>query len=524
MSKKHWLLLPLGGVLMGLCLAFPQIGFLQWLAPVPALYFFFRAATDESFRLRRLYLVGFCYFFSFYLVVFHWFIDLYPMDFAGVSKGEAALLVFICWFGLSLLQTVFSALVLPLFGAICRTKFMRTRPLLLPFLFAAQYTVSEWSQTLTWMGVPWARLPLAQIDYGVIVGSAALFGSYFLTFAVMAVAGLLAFLLLDRKRMRFCLIAASAVFLVNLAAGIVGYATANPTKGEPVVVAAVQGNVGSDRKWTSGSRDKTFVIYEEYTKAAAEAGAEIVVFPETFVPDWVTPGFGLQKYLSDLAIEYDVTVICGAFHTDDEGLDYNAMFVIYPDGSIAETVYAKRHLVPFGEYVPLRPVVETLLPVLADIGMLQADLEPGKDSALIETSAGKVGGIICFDSIYEELTRDSVRDGANLLILPTNDSWFTDSRGIYMHHAQARLRAIESGRWIVRAADTGISALVSPNGKSFEDQPPLKEGMALGTVYAREGRTLYSVIGNLFVYLLIAAVLAVPAYSAVCLFYEKKNK
>ena len=208
----------------------------------------------------------------------------------------------------------------------------------------------------------------------------------------------------------------------------------------------------------------------------------------------------------------------------DENRQDPNIFAVYPDGTIDENVYAKRHLVPFGEYVPWRPFIEVVFPMLADIGMLSDDLAPGTDSALFDTVNGRIGALLCFDSIYETLTRDSVLDGAELLILPTNDSWFTDSRGVYMHHAQARLRAIESGRWIVRAADTGISSVIAPDGESYAEQPPLVEGMALYTATARDNVTLYTRIGNLLVWLLIAAVLALPVAEAVWWHQNRRTK
>ncbi len=524
-KKYVWLLLPAGGALTGLCLAFPKIGFLEWFSMLPALLFLFSIAADKTVRYRRLYLFGFLYYFAFYMTALHWFLNLYPMEFLGVTKGEAVGLVAICWVGLSLLQTVFASLVFPLFGALCRTRVMTRLSILVPALFAAQYVIAEWSQTLTWMGVPWARLSLGQIEYGALAGAAAFFGSYFITFAIVLVNGYLAFACLHRKsfsRVRVCAAVAAGAFLCNLSLGAVGYFTAAPEKGTPVVVAAVQGNVGSDLKWTSNSRIKSYEVYEKYTAEAAAVGAEIVVFPETFIPSSLSERTDLGKYVSRLAKTYGVTILCGAFHSDHEGNEYNAVFAVYPDGSIDDTVYAKRHLVPFGEYVPWRPFVEFVLPMLADIGMLAEDLSPGTGSALFDTEHGKIGALLCFDSIYEELTQDSVCDGAVLLVLPTNDSWFTDSRGIYMHHAQARLRAIESGRWIVRAADTGISSVIAPDGSSHSDQPPMREGMALHTAYLRDNVTLYMRIGNLVVWLLIAAVVAVP--SAELAIYLRKRR
>ena len=524
MKKYAWLLLPLSGVLMGLCLAFPVLGVLEWIAMVPALLFLFTVAPKREIGYRRLYLFGFCYYFFFYLTSLHWFLNLYPMEFLGVSRGEAVMLVAVCWVGLTLLQTIFAALVFPFFGRLCRTKTIEKFPLLLPLLFAAQYVIAEWSQTLTWLGVPWARLALGQINYGLVTGGAALLGSYFITLSLVLVNAYLAFLILHRRtlsRVRICAVIAAGVLVLQLGVGAVGHLMANPDEGTPVVVAAVQGNVGSDLKWTANSRQKSYEIYEKYTAEAAARGAAFVVFPETFIPDELTERTALGKFVQELAVKYGITVFCGAFHTDESG-EYNAVFAVYPDGTIDENFYAKRHLVPFGEYVPWRPFIEVVFPMLADIGMLSEDLAPGTDSALFDTVDGKIGALLCFDSIYENLTRDSVRDGAELLILPTNDSWFTDSRGVYMHHAQARLRAIESGRFIVRAADTGISAVISPDGESHAEQPPLVEGMALYTATVRENVTLYTRIGNLLVGLLIAAVLALSACEIV-LWYKRRH-
>lgn len=509
MKGKRWLiLLPFGGILSALCLIFPKIGALQWLAMAPALLWLLsRAFADEKLSLRRFYGAGALYFLSFYLTIYHWFFYLYPMEFAGVTRTEAAVLVVICWLGLSLLQTVASAFTFPLFALLARVRLVRARPWLAPFLFAALYTVFEWAQTFTWMGVPWARLPLGQLESGFLLGSAALFGSYFLTFALVAVNGLVAASLFWLDRARLCFVAAAAVFAVNALAGAVGVALARTEAGEPLTVAAVQGNVGSTGKWTEENNRQILEIYEKYTAEAAAAGADVVVFPETFLPyDFDT----IDLYVTGLATDYHVTVMCGALLVRGDEV-YNGLFTVYPDGSAEETVYVKRHLVPFGEYVPWRPFIETVIPPLADLNMLSGDFSPGTDSAVIHAPFGNVGGLICFDSIYESLTLDSVRDGAGILVLITNDSWFSDSAAVYMHSGQARLRAIESGRWIVRSADTGISSVIDPRGATHGELPPLVEGVSIATAYVGGARTLYSCIGNTFVYLLLAAVAALPA-------------
>lgn len=511
------LLLPLGAALSALCLIYPKIGFIQWMAMIPALYYLFSRVERTDLRYRRAYGLGFLYFYSFYLVIWHWFVDLYPMEFAGVTKGEAILLIAICWFGLSLLQALLSALTLPVLLFLSRTRLLKKYPVLLPFLFASVYTVAEWAQTISWAGVPWARLVLGQSACGVLFGGAALFGSYFVTFAIVAVNGLAAYAILHLDRVRFCAAVCAATFLLALAAGMIGYFTA-PTGGENgVIVAAVQGNVGSSEKWTSTSNIRSYEVYEKYTAEAKAKGAQMVLFPETFMPYRITESSSLGVYVRGLAKKYEITIRCGAFYYDaDNEKLYNGLFTVYPDGSIDEVVYAKRRLVPFGEFVPMRPVVETLVPPLADMGMLSEDLDAGTDSAIVDTEIGMVGSLICFDSIYEGLTLDAVRDGAEVICLSTNDSWFLDSIGIYMHHRQAQLRAVESGRYIIRSADTGVSSVISPNGRAEAELPPLVDGVSIATVYPTAQRTLYSYIGNAIVYLMIAAELALAADALLC--------
>jgi apolipoprotein N-acyltransferase len=516
-------LLPLGAVLMALCLLFPKIGALQWIVMVPTLLYLLEQNEREGISLKKAYGLGFLYFYVFYLMIWHWFVDLYPMEFAGVTKAEAIVLIAICWLGLSLLQTVFSALIFPVFVAFSRTRVFKKLPILLPFLFASVYTVSEWSQTLTWAGVPWARLALGQSECGILFHSASLFGSYFITFAIVAVNGLIAYAVLHLDRVRLAAIVCAAVFVLHMGVGLIGYLTADMQNGEGIVVAAVQGNVGSSNKWTSDSNAKSYAVYEKYTAEAAATGATLVVFPETFLPYRLTEGNTLGTYVRYLATTYQVTIRCGGFHYED-GQYYNGVFTVYPDGTVSDTVYGKRRLVPFGEFVPMRGIIEVLIPPLADMNMLSGDLDPGTDSAIVQTSLGAVGTLICFDSIYEDLTLDSVRDGAEIICLSTNDSWFLDSAGVYMHHTQARLRAIESGRYIIRSADTGISSIIAPDGSVDAELPPLVEGVSISTVYPVTSRTLYSYIGNTFVYLLIAAELALAANAAILFIKRKRSE
>lgn len=520
--RDIWLL-PLGGILTALCLLLPKIGFLEWVTLAPALFFLFRKQQSPP-RLRRFYAYGLLFFFSFFFVIFHWFAALYPMEFAGATPAEAVLLIAICWIGLSLLQTVFFALTFPLYAWLAKGRFLQRWPILSPFVYAAIYALFEWGMTHTFAGVPWARLPIGQIEMGFLPNSAALFGTYFTTFLLVACNGLLAWLLLQPGKKRCCALLAAGLLALQVVTGAIGYATAHTGKGEEIVVAAVQGNIGSSQKWSGAATVRTKEVYEKYTAEAARAGAVLVVFPETFLPYSIDPGTSTHEYVRSLAMRYGVTIQCGGFHYTETLDEYNALFTIYPDGSCDQTIYKKRRLVPFGEFVPWRGFVETVIPPLADMGMLSADLSPGTDSEIVTTQYGRIGGLICFDSIYEVLTLDSVRDGAELITLATNDSWFTDSAAAYMHNAQARLRAIETDRYIVRAADTGISGIITPRGDVLDLKVPMIEGVAIAGVCFNTSRTLYSRIGNTFIYLLAAGLAALCATEITRGFLERSKR
>ena len=279
-------------------------------------------------------------------------------------------------------------------------------------------------------------------------------------------------------------------------------------EGHWVTVAAVQGNISSHEKWSSSTTQKNKEIYRRYTLEAAAAGADLVVWPETALPYEVTERNALGKFLSSLAKEAKVTVLVGCFTEDDEG-EYNSIVCFLPDGSMNETVYSKRRLVPFGEFVPFRGLIETVIPPLADLVLSGQDVTPGEGPNVFSLEECRVGAMICFDSIYEELSRASVQEGAQLISLSTNDSWFTDSAALDMHNAQAQLRAIENGRFVVRSANTGISTVISDRGEVLEKLPPLEDGMIVREVRAKEGRTLYTRLGNVFVYGAILLILAV---------------
>lgn len=496
------------GALSCLPVIFPRLGFLQWVAMVPGGALILYSAQNTEIKYRKMYRIGFLYFMGFYLTAFHWFVSLYPLSFIdGMTKGAAAVVVVVAWVGLSLLQTSVSAFVPVLIALLARRGLCERYKMLLPIGAAAVYTVFEWMQTLTWAGVPWARLAIGQTYMPEMLKTASLLGSYFLTFIIVAVNFYIAtaIILNNAKTNRVCLSVAASIIAVSFTLGAVLVSIDKDDKNK-FTAAAIQPNISSQEKWTS-EMDIVRERVEKYVTEAAIQGAKLIVAPESVFPIDMKEGGVSYEFLVELAKKCDATLVIGCF-TEAEGGSKNSLIFIDPDGNVSKTVYSKRHLVPFGEYVPMRRLIETLIPPLADLSMLGEDLIVGEGTAIYESEVGAIGSLICFDSIYETLTLDTVRDGAEILVISTNDSWFLDSVGVRMHNAQAKLRAVESGRYIVRSANTGISSIIDPNGEILDTEKALVEGYAIADVSARGDRTLYSYVGNLIVWASMAFVIA----------------
>jgi len=512
--------LTLSGVLSGLCMAFPTVfgAVIEWVSFIPAALAL-HSASKKGVGLKRAFLGGFWLIYSQNVIVYHWFVSFYPLEFTGMSKLGAAGVVLIAVFGLPILAAMFGGLL----GIVCvwtsRLSVARKYQVALPFVYASAYVLCEWIRTQFWFGVPWGRLSLGQLTEGVpySVLSSSIFGTYFVTFLIVLVSCLIAqALIIGKFKLRAIL--SLTLVLSNLLCGVI--VASIPAKTSTTVkVAAIQANINSRDKWNASSKD-IYLKYESLTKSAAEDGAALIVWPETAITD--------NRYIpniSDLADELDAYILFGCFDYTSEG-PQNILNMATPEGELSETAYAKRHLVPFGEYVPMRKLIMTIFPPLAEIAMLSEDLVPGDGSEIFEIEINgktiRVGGLICFDSIYEQLAYATATDGADIICVSTNDSWFEDSRAVYMHCAQSRLRAIETGLPIVRAANTGISANITPLGEVTESIEPLIDGYIVSEVPIKSNANSASVANSIFLILCAVCVIALPTMNIAEYNYEER--
>lgn len=494
----------IGGILTAIPIVWPKlflIGIVSFAFPAYAEY------TDKSGRLGRSYLRGLLFFGGFGTVIFSWFCTLYPLEFTGLSKAAAVAVVLAGWLGLTLLQALVWAFVFLINAGLRKLCNTGSHPLLYCLIFACLYVVFEWITTKSWAAVPWGRLAIGQTEFLPMLQIASLVGGYGISFVLVlfgsAVGVTTAECASGRSKTTFRTLAlAAAVLASGLAYGLCrGILYEVPSGSESVTVAAVQGNVSSHDKWTDKSLDITESRYRSMTLAAAAEGAELVVFPETPITYNIdgASSYTVRSYYETLARDSGCTLITGVFTQNNDGESENSVMAVSPEEGFLSEKYVKRHLVPFGEYVPLRKIVSAVFPPLSDISMLENDLAAGSEAVLLDTDFGMIAPLICFDSIYETLAADSVRSGGELLTLSTNDSWFLDSAAVWEHNRHAVLRSVECGRYTVRAANTGVSSIISPIGEIIDMLPPLCEGYIIAEVSMISEDTVYTCIGNLFV-------------------------
>ena len=528
-DKKYmrFFMLALSGVISGLTVCFPVIGLFAWISLIPAAVVLLKLLKSENHRFISIYFYGLFFFMCYFVTSWHWFFSMYPMSFTGLTPAQVIPIILLAVLGIPLVQSVSFAFLFPLTALIGRGRVAERVPCLLPLSAAALWAVGEWSQTLFWFGVPWARLSISQTKMLPEFQSVSLFGSCFLTFLIVAVNFFVACALLSPVKKRIFAAVGAGIFIFNTVFGAVALLTdgVKENGSREIKAAVIQGNISSTEKWGFDWYERTEDKYIGLIEKAAADGAELVVIPETVFPVYIENNAKIRNLLSETAKKNSVTILVGTMTKDENECQRNIIVAVTPDGEFhMENYYSKRHLVPFGEYVPWRDLFTAIYPPLSDIGMLDNDFTPGEDPAVFDTGEYKIGSAICFDSIFAELIRGSVNDGAELIAIETNDSWFSDSAAVYMHEAQAKLRAVEAGRYVLRAANTGISAIISPTGRAIAEIEPLVDGYAVESVRPRSDRTLYSAVGDIWVMLSALFVAGIAVTDAVFAIKEKRKK
>jgi apolipoprotein N-acyltransferase len=278
-----------------------------------------------------------------------------------------------------------------------------------------------------------------------------------------------------------------------------GYYRLNESRpGHRVEVSVVQGNIRQDQKWNPAYESYVMDTYDKLTASAMAKGPAMVVWPESAVPFY----FGADKPLTDQLVSFQkdlgAYLLFGAVTVKGKGLLANSAILLDPSGTVAYH-YDKIHLVPFGEYVPLKRVLFFLDKVVTGIG----DYAPGRKYIKAETPFGKFATLVCYEITFPGLVRKFYKDGGDFMVTITNDAWFGDTAGPYQHFSMAVLRAVENRKPVVRAANTGISGFIDSNGKILSSTPLSVRVVLTGDILTDGTRSFYSRYGDLFAYLCI---------------------
>ncbi len=399
--------------------------------------------------------------------------------------------------------TIFQSLYFALFGLVLGLFNRRKMGLWLFLLVPAAWAAMQWLRTFGMFGFTWGSLAHIQAASTIAVRPA-VWGPWVLEFLVFQFNFMLVYLVTQRFQpvtpgvRRYLPPVICLLVLGFFWCSSIPYAV-DLGSGREFTAAVLQGNEAQDVEVTDRYLRIVYGNYSMMSEGVHSPQPRLIVWPETTLPGDIT-ALGYESKIQELAVKTGSCYMVGAYSpTGIPGEDRlrNSAYVIDSDGE-TKGIYSKVRLVPFGEFVPWR---EQLKPVLKSFPIRLRDVLPGIGRPVIDCSVGKIGTMICFESLFSDISRQEVVDGANVLVIITNDGWFGRTQAAYQHLLVARLRAVETDRPIVRAAATGVSALISHNGEVEDSAGIFTSSVIRGTVRTRETRTPYVVLGDLFAYL-----------------------
>lgn len=485
-----------------------------WSAALVALSFWFEVAgvlvlvafvplfavllqEDSVIRIAK---YSFVFSIALHLLLMSWLTTLYPMTFLGFDH-VSGLVVFIGWLLFSLWLSI------PMTLCFIGNDGFALHGLRKSLVMASLWVIMEWILELGDMGFPWFRISLPLANVSILAQAASLIGSLGLSFVViftnMSIASYMVLKRSNPKVGRSMLLWGILILLLSTAYGIdrtqgldkVNQESINLLSwhgDDDINVAILQGNIASSDKWEEGSEWFHFQTYREMSLQAIGNGAKLVVWPETALPVALNDYEEMMDELKTLSQEFDVSIAVGSFYEVNEEAEMNvstnavsALIHPYQDGLYngiyffpKTQLYTKQHLVPIGEYMPRW--MTNVLPLLRNF-QLANQLSKAPKATLLMDQNMKIGSLICFESIFPSLARAHVQNGANLLLIASNDAWYSGSAEISQHKNHAIFRAIESNRYVIRAANTGISAVIDPTGNVVASLGDNRKGI----VYSR---------------------------------------
>ena len=409
---------------------------------------------------------------------------------------------------------------------------------------AGTWTLLEWTRGHALSGFPWGYLAYTLEPVPSMIQTAEIWGPYGLTFLIVLLnvliwkfckcilnAGIEDSAFSQGRRVgltQLCLFLACLVCLWFFGKWRMVEVAHNDDRLPELAVAAIQGAIPQDRKWDPAFQVSTLNTYAGLSSKAAEgfddSGASsdngvkvssgLVVWPETATPFYFQVPSPLSEKVRSVARDLDIVLLFGSpayrFNGAGKAEYLNSVYVLDSDGAVAGR-YDKRHLVPFGEYLPWGWVTSWARDLIPAVGQFSA----GITSRPLSCGDLRIGVLICFESIFPSLSRETVLEGANFLAVLTNDAWFGRTGAPYQHEIMSVFRAVETRRWVVRAANTGISSLIGPCGVRTAKTSLFEPDHIEGRIHLRKGHTFYVKYGEIWLLLFCLFWAVVPFWRKV---------
>lgn len=454
-------------------LSFAPVGWypLALLLVVPLLYTFYRSAP------RRAAIIGFCYGAGLFLTGTYWlYVSIHVF-----GKAPLALAIFLMIALVILMACYYAAagwLIARLAGG---------RLWLFVAVAPSAWVSLEWLRGWFLSGFPWMTLGYAQVD-SPLAGFAPVLGIFGVSLMLMLSASAATMLLTGPPRTRAVL--AVIALLPWVAGSLLATVEWTHPAGTPVRTTIVQGGVSQDRKWLPEQFGPTVRLYSE--ALAAHSASDLVLWPEVAIPSVLDRIEPTVKVLEAVASRQRTTLLFGILESDpDDGRIFNSVVAI--DGDQRQ-VYRKRHLVPFGEYFPVPDFVRSWMRMM---NLPYSDISPGEAvQPLLQMEDGnRLSVAICYEDAYAAEQLYALPE-ASILVNVSNDAWFGDSIAPHQHLQIARMRALETGRMLLRGTNTGISAIIGPRGEVRTRARQFSVTALHGEVEPRRGATPYVTVGD----------------------------
>ncbi|CAG0954754.1 Apolipoprotein N-acyltransferase [Methylophilaceae bacterium] len=434
--------------------------------------------------------LGFFYGLGLFIAGIYWiYISLH--DFGGMPWWMAAFSTF----GLCAFLALFPALV----GWLSKRSSLAL--LSAPLLWA----LSEWVRSWIFTGFPWLAIGYSQVPSSPLAGFMPLVGVYGVSLLTAFTATALVFAMQKAYR-KAAVIAIAALWISGALLKQVPWTL---PAGEPVSVALLQGNISQDLKWQEDEAQRTL---DKYLQLATDTNAKFIVMPETALPmllQYVPPDY--LGALKAHAVRQQGDILFGVVEYEQESF-YNSMLSI---GSAPSQTYRKTHLVPFGEFIPLKQVFGWIYRDWLNIPLTDM-ARGGFEQRPLAIAGQKVAVNICYEDVFGEEIIHQLPE-ASLLVNTSNDAWYGESPAAYQHLQISQARALETGRMMLRATNTGATAIIDRNGEVLSHLPHFRTGILEGEAQGYEGATPYIRFGN-WIFLLISAA------GLVCLLWYRKKK